>query len=113
LQTLHSWLENYTTPSSKQDNVVSYVENGVSVSHQLHYRTVSLENLFESFLEAHPELPISSSYFYTKLPPWLCLKTQKSGLCIYHDKAIRLGKVLLCNRIQWHQNCTCNCFFCR
>src|SRR5262245_60757346 len=42
LSTLLSWLESNTTLSSKQSNVVTYMEDGIMVNHQLHYRTVSL-----------------------------------------------------------------------
>jgi hypothetical protein len=110
---ISDWIEHNTTPSSKVENVIKYVENGISKIHQLHYRTVPIETLYNDFLEDHPQINISSSYFYSNLPPWLCMKTQRSGLCIYHDKAVRLVRILLINRSTWHVNCNCNCEFCR
>lgn len=107
------WIEQNTVPSTKQENIVTWTENGIKKQHALHYRCVSLDDLYFQFNEAHPSLSFSSSYFYNCLPEWLSVKVQRSGLCIYHDKAVRLVRILISNRSKWHLNCTCDCNFCR
>ena len=82
------WVEFNTTPSTKQENIIiTWTENGVPKQHVLHYRTVSLDDLYFQFKQTHPIISLSSSYFYFSLPVWLSLSVQRSGLCIYHDKA--------------------------
>jgi hypothetical protein len=107
------WIERNTTPSTKQSNVIKFLDNNVEKEHILHYRTLSIDDLYQQFKEQHPSLIFSSSYFYSNLPPWLHLKTKKSGLCIYHDKAVRLVRVLMARRSIIHMNCSCQCMFCR
>jgi hypothetical protein len=110
---VEEWIESHTVPSSKVGNIVTYEDNGITKTHQLHYRTTSIDDMYQNFLQDHPNFKISSSYFYSHLPQWLCMKAQRSGLCIYHDKAVRLVRILMSHRLQWHTNCTCTCSYCR
>ena len=78
-----------------------------------HWRTESLEELFNKYNQKHPNNKVSFSAFYSRIPWYVYTKPQRTGLCIYHSKAYNINQVLAKLRKEWHKDCRCQCQFCK
>jgi hypothetical protein len=113
VQKVQQFIENNITASSSTSNVRKKKINGIENIKVKHWRTESLEQLYNTYIDSHPQHWISFSAFYSKIPWYVHIKPKRSGLCIHHDKAFRIIKILQKLRKTWHQNCTCTCIFCQ
>lgn len=112
---VRSWIINNTTPSSNTMNVIRVRERGLIYDHVVHWRTDTLQDMFDScILALFPELGVafSKSFFFRCIPAYVKLKRRQDGLCPYHHTGITLQRELLAKRGKWHTNCTCQCLFC-
>ena len=118
------------TPSSNSNNVVQKKKNKIVQWEVKHWRTESIDELYESFCQQFEgsENDFKKGYF-RKLIPWFVRKRiNYSGLCVKHDMGIYYTKLLEKHRKDWHNYnhtcmnrshckcksmCQCKCVFCR
>lgn len=79
--------------------------------YQTHYRTQSIQSLYESFKYTH-NINISLSSFANFLPSWLRVRHRYTGLCKTCFIAYFYAKQLRSFRNEWHKNCMCPCTMC-
>jgi hypothetical protein len=113
------WIIQNTTPSSNTRNVINFRDdNGNKVKQVTHWRTSSLNKMYERCKLEVPsqlgkdDLSFSKSYFYNNIPPYVRMKRHQEGLCPMHSTGHAYHKEMLRKRDQWHDKCTCKCNFC-
>ena len=113
LKLVKEFIEDHITPSSSTKNVVKKKKKGKEELKAKHWRTISIEAMYNKYLDTHPNNWISFSAFYNLIPWYVHVKPQRSGLCVHHDRAYKIMKLVKSMRVQWHlKNCTCQCQFC-
>jgi hypothetical protein len=110
---VQEFISKNVTPSASKRNVIKKKETGKVELKAKHWRTESLESLYNSYLDTNQQNWLSFSAFYNQIPWYVHAKPQRSGLCIYHDRAFRIQQILKNFRLQWHLQCKCICIFCR
>ena len=128
-ETIHDWMKTAFTPSSNSANVVMKKERNIIQWEVKHWRTESIEELYEMFCDqfegSKEDFKIG---YFRKLIPWFVRKRiNYSELCIKHDMGLYYIKLLTKHRKNWHEYqhtcnnqlncncpsiCTCFCIFC-
>lgn len=126
---IHQWMKTAFTASSNSSNVIQKKKNNVIQWEVKHWRTETIEELYEMFCQQFEgsENEFKIGYF-RKLIPWFVRKRiNYSGLCIKHDMGLYYIKLLVQYRKDWHINhhtcvnrlyckckstCNCQCQFC-
>ena len=126
---IHEWMKVAFTPSSNSNNVVKKKQNKIVQWEVKHWRTESIDELYEMFCQQFEgsENDFKKGYF-RKLIPWFVRKRiNYSGLCVKHDMGIYYSKLLEKHRKDWHfyehtcnnnskckckSTCNCKCIFC-
>jgi hypothetical protein len=110
---VQQFISEHLTPSSSTKNVVKKKSKGKVEMKAKHWRTISIESMYDKYVDNHPENWISFTSFYHQIPWYVHAKPQRSGLCVYHDRAYKVMKLVKNMRSQWHlRNCNCKCQFC-
>lgn len=112
---IKSWIDAHTTPSSNTREVKKVVENGVTFDHVIHWRTESIDAMFEACrydAERTLDQTFEKTYFFAKIPSYVKLKKHQDGLCPIHHTGINVEKEFKRKRRLWHTNCDCQCAFC-
>jgi hypothetical protein len=113
-QMVKKFIEDNITPSSSTKNVRKKKKNGMIVDTKVkHWRVEPLRELHLKYNEKHPNNNVSLSAFYSRIPWYVYIKPQRTGLCIYHTKAHNMLEVLSRLRKEWHKDCKCQCQFCK
>jgi hypothetical protein len=128
-ESIHDWMKTAFTPSSNSTNVVMKKEKNIIQWEVKHWRTESIEELYEMFCDqfegSKEDFKIG---YFRKLIPWFVRKRiNYSGLCIKHDMGLYYINLLTKQRKNWHTYqhtcnnqltcncqsiCTCSCKFC-
>jgi hypothetical protein len=108
------FIDKNVVPSSSAKNVRQKKVNGIVEKEVMHWRTESIEELYNKYITENEHNWISFSAFYSRIPWYVYSKPQRTGLCIYHTRARTFIEVLRKLRSQWHgKDCKCNCNFCK
>jgi hypothetical protein len=105
-------------PSSSAKNVVKKKTKGKVEMKAKHWRTEPIEALYDKYVDNNSNNWISFGAFYNRIPWYVHAKPQRSGLCVYHDRAYKIMKILKNFRTHWHTTkedgggCKCKCVFC-
>ena len=113
LDLVNTFIADHVVPSSSAKNVVKKKSKGKVQIAAKNWRTESIESLYDKYIDNHPQNWISFGAFYKKIPWYVHAKPQRSGLCVHHDRAYKVMKLVKNLRTQWHQkDCSCKCDFC-